>query len=75
MNLDDIYETMPIKNNVSAIIKYKIFKIKSKLGYRSNVKLFIKMIHGMSDYTQVHLYVIQISSTRFYFIRIVELII
>ena len=75
MYLDYISEAMSIKNNVSAIIKYKIFKIKLKLGYKSNVKLFIKMIHVMSDYTQVHLYVIQISSTILYFIRFVELII
>ena len=47
MHLDDIFEALSIRNNVSKIIKYKIFKINLKLGYKSNVKLFIKIIHGM----------------------------
>ena len=49
MYLSGIYEVLSIINNVSAIIKYKIFKINKKLSYRTYVKLFIKMIHGMSD--------------------------
>ena len=49
MYLGGIYEVLSIINNVSAIIKYKIFKINKKLSYRTYVKLFIKMIHGMSD--------------------------
>ena len=47
MYFGGIYETLSIISNVSAIIKYKIFKINKKLGYRTYVKLFIKMIDGM----------------------------
>ena len=49
MYLGGIYEVLSITNNVSAIIKYKIFIINKKLSYRTYVKLFIKMIDGMSD--------------------------
>ena len=46
-----------------------------KICYRSKVKLFVKRTHEMSDHTQAHLYVTQINSTKFHFIRTIELII
>ena len=49
MYFGGIYEVLSIINNFSGIIKYKIFKINKKLSYRTYAKLFIKMIHGMSD--------------------------
>ena len=48
--------------------------IQLEIGYRLDVKLFIKMIHGMSGLTQAYLSVTQINSTRFHFIGTIELI-
>ena len=48
--------------------------IQLEICHRSDVKLFIKMIHGMSSLIQSHLFVTQINSIRFYFIGTIELI-
>ena len=53
--------------------KIQTIYIQLKIGYKSYVKLFIKIIHGMSGPTETHLYVTQINSPRFNFIGIVEL--
>ena len=48
--------------------------IQLEICHRSDVKLFIKMIHVMSSLIQSHLFVTQINFTRFYFIGTIELI-
>ena len=48
--------------------------IQLEICYRSDVKLFIKMIHRILSPSQTHLFVTQINFTRLYFIGIVELI-
>ena len=53
--------------------KIQTIHIQLEIGYKSYVKLFIKMIHGMLGPTQAHLYAIQINSPRFNFIGIVKL--
>ena len=53
--------------------KIHTIHIQLEIGYKSYVKLFIKMIHGMSGPAQTHLYVTQINSPRFHCIGIVEL--
>ena len=74
MYLGGISEVLSIRNNIGAIYKIQNIHNQLEIGYRSYVKLFVKMIHGMSGLTQTHLYVIQINSLRFHFIGIVELI-
>ena len=74
MHLDDISKALLIRNNVNAIIKYKIFIINYKFGHRLDVILFIQMTHGILGLTQAHLSFTQINATRFHFIGIVELI-
>ena len=71
--LDGMLKALPIGKQCLCNNKIQIFHIQLKIGYKSYVKLFIKMIHGMSDPTQAHLYVTQINSQRFNFMGIVEL--
>ena len=74
MYLGCISEVLSIRNNVSAVYKIQYIHNQLEIGYKSDVKLFIKMIHGISGPTQAHLFVTQINSTRFRFIGIIELI-
>ena len=74
MYLSGISKVLSIRNNVSVIIKYKIFIINYKFGHRLDVKLFIQKIHGILGPTQTHLSFTQINPTRFHFIGIIELI-
>ena len=62
-----------LKNDVSSTQQYRIFTLKKK-GYRSEIELFVKMIHEMPGLTRAHLYVTIINSTRFHFIGTIELI-
>ena len=48
MYLGDISEVLSNRNNDSAIYKIKNILNQLKNSYRSDVKLFIKMIHRMS---------------------------
>ena len=71
MYLDDESKAL-LKNDVSSTQQYKIFTLKK--GYRSEIELFVKMIHEMSSPTRAHLYVTIINSTKFHFIGTIELI-
>ena len=74
MYFGGISEVLSIRNNVSVIYKLQNIHNHLEIGYRSDVKLFIKMIHWMSVSTKAHLSVIRINSTRFHFIGTVELL-
>ena len=74
MYFGGISEVLSIRNNVSVIYKLQNIHNQLEISYRSDVKLFIKMIHWMSVSTQAHLSVIRINFTRFHFIGTVELI-
>ena len=73
MYLDSMLEALPIGKQCLCNNKIQTIHIQLKIGYKSFVKLFIKVIHGMSGPTQAHLYVTQINSPRFHFIGIIEL--
>ena len=75
MYMDDMLETLPIGKQCLCNNKIQTIHIQLQIGYKSYVKLFIKMIHRMLSSTQAHLYVTQINSQRFHFIGIIELIV
>ena len=66
-------EVLPIRKQCWYNNNIQTIHIQLEICYKSYVKLFIKMIHGMSGPAQAHLYVTQINSSRFHFIGIVEL--
>ena len=60
MYLSGISEVLSIRNNVSVIYKIQNIHNQLEISYRSDIKLFIKMIHKISGLIEV----ICMTSTR-----------